>query len=159
MNHPFEPIYNEQSKILILGTFPSPKSREEGFFYGHPRNRFWKLLTELTHFASIPKSISEKIDFLLKHQIAIWDTIQSCEVQGASDAHITNIIPADLSMILDNSKIEKIFANGTKAFEVYMKYCFPKTKREIIKLPSTSPANASYSFNRLVSIWSSFIYY
>jgi len=153
MHHPFKPVYDKNSIILILGTFPSPKSRENGFFYGHPRNRFWKLLTYLTNSPKIPESINEKIQFLIKNKIAIWDTIESCDIKGSSDAKITNIIPADLNLILNDSKIEKIYANGTKAYETYMKYCYSSTHKEIVKLPSTSPANATYSFEKLLSEW------
>ena len=153
MIHPFEPIFDRNSQILILGTFPSEKSREYGFFYGHPRNRFWKLLTILTNFKKIPESIDEKKAILLHNKIALWDVIQSCDIKGSNDASITNVIPNDLSKILNFSKIKQIYANGTKAYQLYMKYCYPSTEKTIIKLPSTSPANASYSIEKLKHEW------
>ena len=152
LSHTFEPIYNEQSKILILGTFPSVKSREYGFYYGHPMNRFWKLLGSLMK-EPIPITIEEKKQFLLKHNIAIWDVVESCDIIGSSDSSIKNVVPTDINRILDIGPIEKIYANGTKAFQLYNKYTLPITKREIIKLPSTSPANAMFSFERLVMEW------
>lgn len=153
MEHPFNPVFDAESKILILGTFPSVKSREYGFFYGHPYNRFWKLLSKLTNSEKVPKLIPEKIQFLIKNRIALWDTIKSCDIEGSKDSSVRNIIPNDLHHILDNSKIEKIYANGSKAFEIYMKYCYPETNKNIIKLPSTSPANAMYSFEKLLVAW------
>ena len=153
MIHPFDPVFDKDSLILILGTFPSEKSREYGFFYGHPQNRFWKLLTLLTNFKKIPESIDEKREILIRNRIALWDVIQSCEIKGSSDASITNVIPNDLSKILNFSKIERIYANGTKAYQLYMKYCYPNIGKEIIKLPSTSPANASYSLEKLKNEW------
>lgn len=153
MEHPFNPVFDAESKILILGTFPSVKSREYGFFYGHPYNRFWKLLSKLTNSEKVPKLIPEKIQFLIRNRIALWDTIKSCDIEGSKDSSVRNIIPNDLHYILDNSKIEKIYANGSKAFEIYMKYCYPETNKNIIKLPSTSPANAMYSFEKLLVAW------
>ena len=153
MIHPFEPVFDENSSILILGTFPSEKSREYGFFYGHPRNRFWKLITHLTNTERIPKSIEKKKEMLLTNKIALWDVIKSCEITGSSDASITNVVPNDLSRILLISKIQQIYANGTKAYQIYMKYSYPLIRKKIIKLPSTSPANASCSFEKLISEW------
>ena len=154
MIHPFDPIFNEHSFILILGTFPSEKSRKYGFFYGHPQNRFWKLIASLTKTEIIPKSIDEKKEILIKNGIALWDIIHSCDIIGSSDASITNIVPNDLSKILEFTNIKQIYANGEKAYRIYMKYCHKNIKKDIIKLPSTSPANASYSFARLEKEWS-----
>lgn len=150
--HTFMPVYNKDSKILILGSFPSVKSREAGFYYYHPQNRFWKVIADLTE-ESIPETIEEKKKILLQHNIAIWDVIKSCEITGSSDSSIKEVVPADIESILQKSQIEKIYANGGKAYQLYMKYIFPNTKRDIIKLPSTSPANASYSLERLLEIW------
>lgn len=150
--HTFMPVYNKDSKILILGSFPSVKSREAGFYYHHPQNRFWKVIAGLTE-ESIPETIEEKKKILLQHNIAIWDVIKSCEITGSSDSSIKEVVPADIESILQKSQIEKIYANGGKAYQLYMRYIFPDTKRDIIKLPSTSPANASYSLERLLEIW------
>lgn len=152
LSHTFDPIYNEKSKILILGTFPSVKSREYGFYYGHPRNRFWKLLGSLMR-EPIPITIEDKKQFLLKNNIAIWDVVESCDIMGSSDSSIKNVVPTDINRILYIAPIEKIYANGAKAHQLYEKYTLPVIKREIIKLPSTSPANAMFSFERLVMEW------
>ncbi len=154
VNHTFPPIYDQNSKILILGTFPSVKSREGDFYYHHPQNRFWKVLSRIFEM-DVPQTIEDKKKMLLENNTAIWDVIASCEIIGSSDASIKNIVPADISVVLENSPIERIYANGNKAYELYMKHCFPTTGREIIKLPSTSPANAVFSLDKLVSIWGS----
>lgn len=150
--HPIQPIFNEDSRILILGTFPSVKSREGQFFYHHPQNRFWKVLAAVCE-TDVPSSIEEKIQFLLANKIAVWDVIQSCEICGSSDSSIKNVVPNDLSIILDHSKVNRIFANGNKSSELYIRYCLSKVGRDIIKLPSTSPANASFSLERLIEVW------
>lgn len=154
--HPIQPIYNEDSRILILGTFPSVKSREGQFFYHHPQNRFWRVLAAVCK-ADVPTSIDEKKQFLLENKIAVWDVIQSCEIVGSSDSSIRNVIPNDLSIILDHSKVKRIFANGNKSYELYNRYCLPIVNRDIIKLPSTSPANASFSLERLIEAWKSIV--
>lgn len=152
--HIFESIYNEESKILILGTFPSVKSRENQFYYGHPQNRFWKIMAVL--FAHEPLStIEEKKEFLLQHRIAIWDVIASCDITGSSDSSIRNVVPTDLSVILEKAKIERIYANGATAARLFQKYQEPIVRRDIITLPSTSPANAAYSLERLLECWKS----
>ncbi|MDR0942192.1 MAG: DNA-deoxyinosine glycosylase [Holosporales bacterium] len=148
LNHTFEPVFNENSEILILGTFPSEKSREFGFYYGHPQNRFWKVIANITKTSPIPNSIDDKKMMLLKNKIALWDIIKSCDIEGSSDNSITNVIPNDLSMILDNSNIKQIFANGNKACELCKKYFV-----DAIILPSTSPANATYNLERLIYKW------
>ena len=152
INHIFQPVYNQKSKILILGTFPSVKSRENHFYYGHPQNRFWKLIAGLTK-RELPADIEEKKKLLLENRIALWDVIQSCSITGSGDASIRDVVPNDFTEILRESEIEKIYANGNKAYELYMKYVYPHTKREIEKLPSTSPANAGYSLDRLEEKW------
>ncbi|MCI8583743.1 MAG: DNA-deoxyinosine glycosylase [Dorea sp.] len=155
IRHGFEPIYDESSRILILGTLPSVKSREQQFYYGHPQNRFWKLLAGLVEESNVPASIQEKTQFLLKHRIAIWDVIAECDIIGSSDSSIKNVVPADLTRILNVAPIQGIYANGTKAYELYMKYSYEKTGRKIEKLPSTSPANAAFQMERLLSAWGS----
>lgn len=153
IRHDFEPIYDSRSRVLILGTLPSVKSREQQFYYGHPQNRFWKLLAGIAREESVPGTISEKTQFLLRNRIAVWDVIAECDIIGSSDSSIKNVVPADLSRILNAAPIQKIYANGTKAYELYMKYSYEKTGREIVKLPSTSPANAAFQMDRLLSVW------
>ena len=150
--HPIPPLYDAQSRILILGSFPSVKSREAQFFYGHPQNRFWRVLSEVFG-CPLPQNISEKKAMLLAHQVAVWDVIASCSIEGSSDASIRDVRPNDISRILETADIQKIFANGAKAHDLYRGYIYPVTQREIIKLPSTSPANAAYSVERLAGIW------
>lgn len=152
IEHPIAPIYDEHSKILILGSFPSVKSREEGFFYGHPQNRFWKVLAAV-YQAQIPKTIEEKKAFLLQNQVAVWDVIQSCDIVGSSDSSIKNVVPNDLHQILQKASIEKIFVNGKKAMQLYEKYIEPDIGKEAVCLPSTSPANAAWKLERLVEVW------
>lgn len=154
VQHTINPIYNEKSNILILGTFPSVKSRENKFFYSHPQNRFWKIIAYITNTSPVPSTIDEKKNMLLNNKIALFDVIKSCDITGSSDTSIKNVEPWDLSIILDACNIKKIYANGNKAYELYMKYCYDNLKRSIIKLPSTSPANASFNFERLLSEWS-----
>lgn len=150
--HEFAPVYDENSRVLILGTFPSVKSRETHFYYGHPQNRFWKLLAFLCRWP-IPATIPAKKEMLLKNGVALWDVIQSCEIAGSSDSSIKNVIPSDLSRILTGSSITRIYANGKTAQKLYDKYQKPQTCMDIIALPSTSPANAAYSLNRLAESW------
>lgn len=150
--HTFSPVYDERSRILILGSLPSVKSREMQFYYGHPQNRFWKLLALLTD-SDTPTTIEEKKKLLLENRIALWDVIQSCDIIGSSDSTIKNVVPCDLKGLLNKTSIEKIFGNGAKACQLYRKYCQPACEREILPLPSTSPANAAFSLARLQEIW------
>ena len=152
VSHDFEPVFDENSKVLILGTFPSVKSRENQFYYGHPQNRFWKVIAGLTE-SEVPQTIEEKKKLLLEHGIAIWDVIESCDIIGSSDSSIKNVVPADIERVVANSKIQNIYANGGTAKKLYEKYSQKKTGREIIGLPSTSPANAAYSLERLLECW------
>lgn len=152
INHSFNPIFNEESRILILGSFPSVLSRKNNFYYGHPRNRFWKVLCGLTGAASV-SSIEEKINLLLQNNIALWDVIQSCTITGSSDSSIKDVVPVELVPILGQTKIKRIFTNGTTAFQLYKKHCYPETGIEAIKLPSTSPANAAWSLEKLQEHW------
>jgi len=153
MKHSFEPVYDTNSKVLILGTFPSVKSREQNFYYGHPQNRFWKVIAALTH-TPLPISIEEKKAMLLNHGIALWDVIQSCEIIGSSDSSIKNVVPMDFSNILHHTSITHIYANGATAFKLFQKYSETATGINIIKLPSTSPANATFSLEKLLHEWS-----
>ena len=150
--HSFEPVYDKASEILILGTLPSVKSRENNFYYGHKQNRFWKVIAGLTE-SEVPQTIEEKKKLLLEHGIAIWDVIESCDIIGSSDSSIKNVVPADIERVVANSKIQNIYANGGTAKKLYEKYSQKKTGREIIGLPSTSPANAAYSLERLLECW------
>ena len=151
IRHPFPPLYDENSKILILGSFPSVKSREQLFFYGHPQNRFWKV-TSAVFGVKTPNTIQEKKDFLLSCNIALWDVIASCDIQGSSDSSIRDVTANDLSPILSNSKVERIFTNGKTADKFY-KYTFKTTGIQATCLPSTSPANAAWSVEKLTEAW------
>lgn len=150
--HSFEPVYDKASEILILGTLPSVKSRENNFYYGHKQNRFWKVLATLLK-EPVPDTIEEKKAMLLAHRIALWDVIQSCDIKGSSDSSIKNVQPTDIGMILEKTNITRIYANGNKAGQLYKRYQFPVTGIEAMVLPSTSPANAAFSVDKLVDIW------
>ena len=154
--HKFEPIFDENSRILILGTFPSVKSREQDFYYAHPRNRFWNILSKLTQ-EPLPVTKEEKIELLLRNRIALWDVIESCEITGSSDSSIRNVGPAKLERVLCVPQIENIYANGTAAKRLYDRYQREQTGREIIGLPSTSPANAAWNLERLLKAWNCII--
>lgn len=151
VEHEFGAFFDENSQILILGSFPSVKSREQGFYYGHPQNRFWRVLTKIWG-ESTPQTIEEKKTFLLKNKIALWDVIERCEIKGSADASIKNAEPTDLSLVLDNSQVAKIFLNGRTAAKLYEKFHKRET-RAVFTLPSTSPANATYSLERLIVAW------
>ena len=154
LSHPIPPLYDEHSKILILGSFPSVKSREQQFFYGHKQNRFWRVMAQVLDCA-VPETVEQKKEMLLSHHIAVWDVIASCEITGSSDASIRDVTPNDLSQILNCADIRAIYTNGGKAQQLYKTYIFPVTGREAVLLPSTSPANAGYSLERLVEAWQS----
>lgn len=153
IKQPFEPVYDKDSRILILGSLPSVKSRENGFYYGHPQNRFWKVIAGI-YGLDVPENILKKKELLHQCGIAVWDVIESCEIKGSSDSSIREVVTADLNTILERCTIEKIFANGKTAGSLYNKFAKEKTKREIIELPSTSPANAAYSLEKLIIKWS-----
>ncbi len=152
IKHPFPPLYDKNSKILVLGSFPSVKSREQLFFYGHPQNRFWKV-TAAVFGDDVPKSIEDKKAFLHKNHIALWDVIASCDIEGSADSTIKNVVPNDLDAIIKNSKVKRIFVNGKTAEKYYNKYTKDKLGRAAVCLPSTSPANAAWSIERLVGAW------
>ena len=150
--HSFDPVYDKASEILILGTLPSVKSRENNFYYGHKQNRFWKVLATLLK-EPVPDTIEEKKAMLLARRIALWDVIQSCDIKGSSDSSIKNVQPTDIGMILEKTNITRIYANGNKAGQLYKRYQFPVTGIEAMVLPSTSPANAAWSLERLCKAW------
>lgn len=150
--HPIEPVYDKDSKILILGSFPSVKSRETGFYYGHPQNRFWKVLASLFD-EDLPHSNEDKKEFLLRNHIAVWDVIGSCEIEGSSDSSIRNAVVNDIDQILQRADIIKICVNGKTAERIYNRYIRSVIGREAVCLPSTSPANAAWSLDRLTEAW------
>ncbi|MBO5303919.1 MAG: DNA-deoxyinosine glycosylase [Lachnospiraceae bacterium] len=150
--HEFGPVYDAEAKILILGSFPSVKSREVQFYYGHPQNRFWKVLGRL-YEEEVPQDISGKKEFLKRHGIALWDVIESCEITGSSDSSIKNVVPNNPMDFLEKTKITKIYTNGKTAEKLYRKYVEPMTGIKTVGLPSTSPANAAFSLERLLESW------
>ena len=169
--HPFPPFYRPDSHILILGSFPSVQSRAQMFFYGHPHNRFWRVLAAVfgdavpptvpdkrafleKYRVETPLTISEKEAFLARHRVALWDSIGRCTIEGSADSSIRDVVPNDLHMILDSAPIAAIFCNGKSSFDCYNRYIFPSLSVEAIRLPSTSPANAAWSLERLVAEWS-----
>ena len=155
--HSFEPVYDKDSEILILGTLPSVKSRENNSYYGHKQNRFWKVLATLLK-EPVPETIEEKKAMLLAHRIALWDVIQSCDIKGSSDSSIKNVQPTDIGMILEKTNVTQIYANGNKAGQLYKRYQFPVTGIEATVLPSTSPANAAWSLARLCEAWKTILH-
>lgn len=150
--HTFEPVCSRESKVLILGSFPSVKSRENQFYYGHPQNRFWKVTAGIFGEV-IPESIAEKKAFLLQNHIAVWDVIASCDIIGSSDSSIRNVVPNDMDTILKQADIKAIFANGDKAYQLFLKYCQKGGQPKVSKLPSTSPANAAWRVDKLIEVW------
>lgn len=152
VNHEIPPIYDENSKILILGSFPSVKSRENQFFYHHPQNRFWKVMASIFN-EDIPATIEDKKSLLIRNKVALWDVIKSCEIEGSSDSSIRNVVPNDINLILEKSNIQQIFCNGNKSYSLYKKYLEKDTGIKSISLPSTSPANARFNLDMLVHEW------
>ncbi len=149
--HNINPVFDKNSKILILGSFPSLKSREAGFYYSHKQNRFWKVMEKIFN-ENIENNIDCKKIFLLKHNIALWDVIKSCDIEGSSDSSIKNICVNDINSILKSSSIKYVFTTGKKAYDLYKKYCFNNTKIDAIYLPSTSSSNiANYNLEDLIS--------
>ncbi len=151
--HPFPPLFNTRSRILILGSFPSVMSRTQQFYYGHPRNRFWPVIAAL-YGQKIPETIPEKTKLILSHGLALWDAVSSCRVTGSSDASIRAVQPNALGPLLAQSDIQRIFCNGKTAWQLYQKYLLPETGREAGLLPSTSPANARWTLEALIAAWS-----
>ena len=152
LEHPFPPVVDENCRILVLGSFPSVKSREDGFFYGHPQNRFWRMLAAI-FTEEVPADIPAKKAFLLQHHIALWDVIASCEIEGSSDASVKNAVPVDIDRVIQIASIERIICNGNLAYKLYQRHLEPLTGIQAISLPSTSPANAAWSLEKLVSAW------
>ncbi len=149
---PFAPIYDEHSEILILGSLPSGKSRETGFYYGHPQNRFWKVLAAVFE-EKIPQSTEEKRTMLLRNRTAVWDVIESCYIIGSSDSSVKNAVAADVAGLLKKTSIRRVYVNGTLAGRLYDRFVFKLTGIEAVRLPSTSPANARYSLEELIESW------
>ena len=152
VTHPFPPLYDKDSKILILGSFPSVKSREQMFFYGHPQNRFWKVIANVFN-EPVPTTINEKKALLKRNHIALWDVIKSCDIEGSSDSSITNVTANNLNEIFDMADIQKIIVNGKTAEKFFNKYTRDIIGRDAICMPSTSPANAAWSLERLSEEW------
>ena len=150
--HPFSPVVDSACRVLVLGSFPSVRSREEGFFYGHPRNRFWPLMAALLHEAP-PMTIPEKQAMLLRHHIALWDVIASCDITGSSDASVKNAVPVDIRQVTALADIQRVYCNGSLAAKLYQCYLQPQVGLPAIALPSTSPANAAWSMARLMEAW------
>ena len=153
MLHSFEPVWNAQSHILILGSFPSVRSRKIGFYYGHPQNRFWRVLARVYEADAIPQTTEERRAFVLQRRIALWDSIYSCEITGSSDASIRNAVPNDLLALLAQTSIQQIYCNGRRSYELYCRFCEKRTGLSAVLLPSTSAANAAWSVNRLTDAW------
>ena len=153
LHHPFGPLYDENSRVLILGSFPSVRSREQNFFYGHPQNRFWKVVAAVFG-QPVPQTVEEKKLLILDNGLALWDSIASCEITGSSDASIRNARANDIGIILNSCSIERIYCNGRKSHELYQRYIEPETGREAVCLPSTSPANAKWTLEKLTGAWS-----
>ena len=148
ITHAFSPVFDSESRILVLGTMPSPKSRELGFYYSHPRNRFWPVLAKIFG-EEIPGTPEEKKNFCHRHKIALWDVLKECEIEGASDSSIKNAVPNDISIILNSADIKAVFTTGTTATKLYKKFIEPEIGIPVIDLPSTSPANAKVKFEEL----------
>ena len=155
VTHEFGPVYDGASQIIILGSMPSVKSREQQFYYGHPQNRFWRVLAGVLGMDEAPATIADKRSLLLANRIALWDVIASCDIIGSADSTIKNVEQNDMSVILEAAKIEAVFTNGTKADTLFRKYCaaYCAIGIPVMKLPSTSPANAAWSVERLTTVW------
>lgn len=153
VTHEFDAFFDKDSRVLILGTIPSPKSREQGFYYGHPQNRFWKVLADVLG-EEFPQTVEERKVFLKRNHIALWDVLESCEIKGASDVSIRNARPNDMNRILQAADIRAIFATGAKAAQLYKKLCFSECGVEAVRLPSTSPANCGCSYEDLRKAYS-----
>lgn len=151
--HPLQPVFDKNSRVLVLGTMPSPKSRENGFYYSHPQNRFWRVLSDL-YEEPLPKTKSEKTKLLLHCRIALWDVLKSCRIDGADDASIRDPEPNDIAGLLLKTEIQTVFTTGAKAASLYRRLCLPLTGVTAIELPSTSPANCRfYTYDRLLEAY------
>ena len=156
--HSIEPVFDAESRVLILGTMPSPKSREVQFYYGHPQNRFWRVLAAVLG-EEVPQSVPEKKAMLLRHRIALWDVLRACSIEGADDGSIRQPEINDLRRVLDRADIRAIFTTGTKAAALYRRYCLPVTGRPAIPLPSTSPANCRATLDELTQAYRAILAY
>ena len=152
VTHEFPALFDKDCEVLMLGSIPSPKSREQGFYYGHPQNRFWKVLSQVLD-EPLPMTIDEKRVMLLKHHIALWDVLDSCTIIGASDTSIEDVVPNDIASLLAKTKIKQIYCTGATAHKLYEKYCEAATGIKAVKLPSTSPANCAIKFETLVEAY------
>lgn len=150
--HPFPPVADADCTVLILGSFPSVKSREDGFFYGHPQNRFWRVLAAVFGEA-VPADVPAKKALLLRHHIALWDVIARCEIVGSSDASVKNAVPVDVGRVTEIAPIRRVICNGALAAKLYRRHLLPLTGIEAMTAPSTSPANAAWSLERLTEAW------
>ena len=148
----FGPLYDADSEVLILGSIPSPKSREQRFYYGHPQNRFWKVMAAVLE-ESLPSTVEEKAEMMHRHHIALWDSLSECDLRGATDASIQNPVPTDIPWLLRETKIHAVFCTGATAYRYYEKYHFPATGISAVRLPSTSPANAAVSLEKLTEAY------
>lgn len=152
VTHPFAPVWDAHSRILILGSFPSVRSRETGFYYGHPQNRFWPLLARL-YGEPVPAAVDDRRAFALRHGIALWDAIESCSITGSSDASIRDAKPNDIAFLIRQTNINRIFCNGQQSYRMFVKYCAESCGLQATALPSTSPANAAWTLDRLAEVW------
>ena len=152
INHPFPPVCGADARVLILGSFPSVRSRETGFYYGHPQNRFWRVVAAVTG-EKTPVTTEQKTALLINHGIALWDSVASCGITGSADSSIINAVPNDIPALLKDTDITRIFCNGRTAYDCYQKFAFPKTQIQAVRLPSTSAANAAWSLARLIEAW------
>ncbi len=150
--HPIPPLFDGGSRVLILGSFPSVKSREAMFFYGHPQNRFWQVIAALTG-APLPRTVEEKKSLILSNHFALWDCIGSCTITGSSDSSIRDVVANDIRVITEHAPIERIFCNGATSMKYFARYIAPQSGRDAQQLPSTSPANAAWSLERLIEAW------
>ena len=155
LTHPFEPVYDPNCTRLVLGSFPSVASRAQGFYYGHPRNRFWPLLA-LLYAEPVPGTVPEKKAFLLRHRIALWDAAAECELTGSADSSIRSAVPNDISSLLIQTSVRSVYCNGQTSFRIYeslRKQSLPGLLPPAVPLPSTSPANAAWTLEQLHEAW------
>lgn len=150
--HPFAPVFDAHSRVLVLGTFPSVRSRAAAFYYGHPRNRFWPVLAALCG-QPVPETRAQKEALLLANGVALWDVLASCEITGSADGSIRDPQPNDIAALLAQAPIRAVYANGQTAARLYARYCEPLTGVPAVALPSTSPANAAWSLEKLIAAW------
>ena len=153
MRNPFDSVFDQNSEILVVGTFPSVKSREQCFYYGHPQNRFWRVLSSVFN-EPVPETIAQKRELLRRNRVALWDALYSCDIEGSSDLSIKNVVPNDFSEIFENANIKRVLCNGSKAFDLFREFVTVKTSAEVQRMPSTSPANAAWTLERLIEMWS-----